>query len=99
MKASAKSEMRLGYPKKVAGFINKPAGYWEHTFGEMCDQVEEAKAEAVNAAIEDLETAQQMAVYHKHLFAVFKFERLDVESVYQKAREALAVMLPKRTVW
>lgn len=99
MKASAENVMELGYPKKSVGLRTEPWGYWEDTFDLMCDEVEWGKAEAVNAAIDDLEQSQQMSIYHKHLYAVFRFNRLDLEHVYQAARDTLAIVLPRKAIY
>jgi hypothetical protein len=95
----AKDVMELGYPKTACGCHSEPWGYWEHTFQDECDEMENAKADAVNAAIDDLETLQQMAVYHKHLAGVYRFNRNNLDGVYNAARLALAYSLPARGVY
>lgn len=99
MKEPARHVMQLGYPGRAHGLRSEPWGYWEHTFDEMCDEAEWAKADGVNAAIDSMDTQHQMSIYHKHLYAVYKFSRLDLEAIYQQARDILGVELPKRLIY
>ncbi len=99
MLTPAKDVMELGYPKTATGCHSEPWGYWEHTFQDECDAMEYGKAEAVNAAIDDLETLQQMAIYHRHLAAVYHFRRSNLEEVYCAARLMLGKILPSRGVY
>lgn len=89
----------LGYPSQATGCHPEPWGYWEDTSQLEYEAMEYGKAEAVNAAIDDLPTIQQMAVYHKHLAAVFVFKRHDLDEQYCAARQALRVVLPARSVY
>lgn len=99
MRETPEKVMGLGYPSKAIGCDEEPWGYWEHTAQEEYEAMEYGKAEAVNAAIEDLENLQRMAVHHKHLSAVFRFLRADVEDCYGAARQTLLVVLPRRGVY
>lgn len=98
MKASAKAVMNLGVELPNC-YNSAPWGYWEDTFQIMCEEMELSKAPAVNAAIDDLDPIEQMAIHHKHLYAVFKFHRHDLEDIYQKGRDRLAVVLPQRGIY
>lgn len=86
----------LGYPAQATGCHPEPWGYWEDTSQHEYEAMEYSKAEAVNAAIDDLPQPQQMAVYHQHLAAVFVFKRLDLDGQYCAARQTLRVVLPAR---
>ena len=99
MKESSRHVMRLGYPGRASACHAEAWGYWPHTADENFEKSEANKAEAINAAIDDLSSAEQMSIYHKHLYAVFRFARLDVDEVYQQARDRLAVVLPRRLIY
>lgn len=89
----------LGYPAQATGCHPEPWGYWEDTSQLEYDAMEYSKAEAINAAIDDLPRPQQMAVYHEHLAAIFVFRRLDLDEQYCAARQTLRVVLPARSVY
>lgn len=99
MSESPAQILGLGYPAQATGCHPEPWGYWEDTAQHEYEAMEYSKAEAVNAAIDDLPTVQQMAVYHRHLAAVFVFKRGDLELTYYEARQALRVVLPQRSVY
>ena len=89
----------LGYPAQATGCHPEPWGYWEDTAQHEYEALEYSKAEAINAAIDDLPTIQQMAVYHHHRAAVFVFKRADLDEKYWEARQTLRVGLPARGVY
>ena len=89
----------LGYPSQATGCHPEPWGYWEDTAQHEYEAMEYSKAEAINAAIDELPTIQQMAVYHKHYAAVFTLKRLDLDDQYWYARQTLRVALPARSVY
>lgn len=99
MREPAGMIMRLEYPSKAAACVSRPWGYWEDTSEELAYRYEYGKADAVNACIDDLSTDQQMAVYHRHLYAVYRFNRANLDDVYAAARQTLRVRLPKRGVY
>lgn len=99
MRESADQVFGLGYPAQATGCHVEPWGYWEDTSQLEYEAMEYSKAEAVHAAIDDLPTLQQMAVYHKHLAAVYVFKRTDLEAEYCAARQTLRVVLPQRAVY
>lgn len=91
--------MELGYPEQATGCHVDPWGYWEDTSALQLEAMEYAKAESVNAAIDDLEPLHRMAIHHKHLAAVFAFHRANLDDQYWEARQALRVVLPGRSIY
>ena len=64
----------------------------------MIEDNDKRHAEAVNAAIEGLSLAEQAAIYHVHLAAVYRI-RAPMEGTYEQARYALRVVLPQRGIY
>ena len=89
----------LGYPSQAIACESKAWGYWEDTAAQEYEAMEYGLAEAVNAAIEDLEPLHRIAVHHEHLAAVFSFARADIGECYWAARQALRAVLPMRGVY
>lgn len=96
MSPGAKNVMELGFPNTAAGCVG---GGYSTSFDDMVDEADSRSAEAVNAAIDSLEPIQAMAVYHKHLYAVFKFNRADLDTIYNIARDILRVVLPTKGIY
>ena len=94
--SSSQPYRELWYPDGACGCVG---GGYSQTFEDMVEAGEARSAEAVNGAIESLKPIEQCAVLHYHLAAVFRFERLNVQEVYQEARYALKVGLPGRGVY
>jgi hypothetical protein len=99
MRESTEKVMGLGYPAQATGCHVEPWGYWEDTAQLEYEAMEYGQAESINAAIEDLEPLQRMAIHHEHLAAVFRFVREDIEECYCAARQALRAVLPMRGVY
>lgn len=99
MREDSAKVLGLGYPSQAVGCHAEPWGYWEDTAQLEYEEMEYSKAESVNAVINDLPLIQQMAVYHKHLVAVYRFKRESLEDHYCAARETLRVVLPSRSVY
>lgn len=99
MREPTEKVMGLGYPAQATGCHAEPWGYWEDTAQLEYEAMEYGLAEAVNAAIEDLEPLQRIAVHHEHLAAVFSFARADIGECYWAARQALRAVLPMRGVY
>jgi hypothetical protein len=98
MREGAKSTLELGPALNCESFNSTPWGYWEHTSQEQYESLEYALAPKVNASIEDLETVEQMAVYHYHLAAVFRFNRADIGEIYDRARRKLVWIMPRHGI-
>jgi hypothetical protein len=99
MHEPADKVMGLGYPGVATGCHGEPWGYWEDTSQHEYEAMEYGKAEAVNAAIEDLAPMERLAVFHEHLSAVFTFKRASLEDCYYAARQTLRVWLPSRGIY
>lgn len=82
----------LWYPDEACGCVG---GGYSQTFEDMVDAADARAAEAVNGAIESLPACQQCAVFHMHLYAVYRF-RDPLEDVYAAARQTLKAALPSR---
>lgn len=69
-------------------------------FDAMCDAMERRCAVAMDALVSDLPLAEKVAVHHKHLSAVWRFNRpgATMESVYQSARENLSEGLRRKGI-
>jgi len=85
----------LWYPDQATGCVG---GGNSHDFETMLEDMDLRHAEAVNAAIEGLSPAEQCAVYHVHLAAVFR-GRAPMEGTYEEARYQLRVVLPSRGIY
>lgn len=85
----------LWYPDTAAGCVG---GGYSQTFEDMLETKEQREIEATDGAIESLEPIQQCAIFHVHLYAVYRFAR-SVEHIYAEAREALRVALPMRGIY
>src|SRR5687767_5402647 len=86
MRESPAVVLCLGYPATATGCRSEPWGYWEDTSEHEYQQMEYGKSETVNAVIEDLDPPQRLAIHHKHLSAVYRFVRADLEESYYAAR-------------
>lgn len=82
----------LGFPDKACGCVG---GGYSQTFEDMVEAADQRAAEAMNGAIDSLPPAEQCAVLHVHLYAVYRF-REPVDAVYGRARNQLRVALPAR---
>ena len=69
-------------------------------FDDMCDAMERRIAVAMDALVSDLPLAEKVAVHHKHLSAVWRFNRpgSSMEDVYQSARENLSEGLRRKGI-
>jgi hypothetical protein len=85
----------LWYPDGATGCVG---GGYSQSFEDMVEAADARAAEAVNGAIESLSPAEQCAVTHMHLYAVYRF-REPVAVVYGRARQALRLGLPMRGVY
>lgn len=85
----------LWYPDQATGCVG---GGYSHDFDTMVDDMDTHHAEAVEAAIQSLNPAEQCAIYHVHLGAVFRV-RGSMEGTYEQARYALRVVLPQRGIY
>jgi hypothetical protein len=86
---------KLWYPDGAAGCVG---GGYSMTFEDMWDAKEQREIEGVDGAVESLEPIQQCAVFHVHLYSVYRFRR-PVDDIYFEALDALALDLPKRGVY
>lgn len=85
-------ELRLEYPSKAAGFI--AGGYytriedWEADCDRWC-------AETINTLIQSLSPAEEAAVHHRYLNAVYRFNREPHYIVLERAKVKLGIGLKK----
>lgn len=92
---SSQPYRELWYPDGATGCVG---GGYSQSFEDMVEAADSRAAEAVNAAVDDLEGLEQAAVYHVHLNVMYGFLE-SVESVYARARQQLAVWLPGRGIY
>lgn len=92
---SSQPYRELWYPDGACGCVG---GGYSQSFDDMVEAADSRAAEAVNAAIEDLEGVAQAAIYHMHLGVMYGFVE-DVDSAYGRGRRQLAVWLPCRGVY
>jgi len=85
----------LWYPDTAAGCVG---GGYSHSFDDMVEDSDKQQAEAVGASIEDLKPAEQCAIYHVHLGAVYRIRGV-MEGVYEQARYTLRVVLPQKGIY
>ena len=93
--ASAQPYRDLWFPDTACGCVG---GGYSQSFDDMVDAADARAADAVNGAIESLSPAEQCAVTHVHLYAVYRF-REPVEVVYARAKGNLRVALPTRGIY
>lgn len=82
---------RLGYGHCV-GFNTSSLSGWD----DFERRVEKNMAVNVQAIIEGLPNLQQMAIFHFHLAAVWRPQRVNIEECYQGALMAIEVALRRR---
>lgn len=85
----------LWYPDGAAGCVG---GGNSQTWQDLWDAKERMQIEGVDGAVESLKPIEQCAVFHVHLYAVYRFTR-SVEHIYADALDALALALPRRGVY
>lgn len=85
----AASDQR-GYGK---GILSKSG---QSTFEQLCAQVDVVSARKVDACIQDLSGAEQAAVSHAFLQAVWRFNREPFEVVYARAVARLGRMFVEK---
>ena len=85
----------MWYPDRACGCVG---GGYSQSFEDMWDAKEQRQIEGVDGAVESLEPIQQCAIFHVHLYAVYRFTR-SVDHIYADALDILALALPKRGVY
>lgn len=85
---------RLGYPRKASGGAQC---YTNTDFDAMCNTADDACAEAVEAAINDLPMMEKVAIHHYHLYAVYR-SREPIEPIYNRACDAVKKTLTRRGI-
>jgi hypothetical protein len=85
--------LRLGYPATSAGFSQCCAS---STFDEMCKQADSIRNAVVSACVDDLEPAQNAAIYHRYLAAVYRMR--NYEDTLAEAHVALMDAFGKKGV-
>ncbi len=86
------------YPGKASGGMGRS---FKSDFDSMCDAADRRCADAVGAILADeCSPLERQVVTHKHLAAVFRFERLGytVEEAYRTARGKIGRGLERRGV-
>ena len=85
----------LWYPDQATGCVG---GGYSNDFETMLADADTRAAEAVNAAIDGLGLSEQAAIYHVHIGSAFRV-RVPMETLYEKARYELRVVLPSRGIY
>ena len=85
-----------GAPNKAAGCIG---GGYSRTFDEMADASEVRCAMIVDSLVNSLSPVERAAVYHKYLYAVFRFRNTTFDAAVQRARRQVAEWLVARGVY
>lgn len=85
-----------GYPRSIPGL--QTGGASQH-FEDLCEAVDRRVVIATDAAIGDLPPAQSCAIHHAYLAAVWRFPRLDHETLLTQAKAGVAEGLRRRHVW
>lgn len=86
------------FPPKSPGLMGG-GGESVETFEIMCDSEDTKCAEIVDSIIDGLPIHERMALEHVHLAAVFRYKRMDMETVYLTARRHVAWTLRARGVY
>ena len=84
-----------GYPGKAAGCVG---GGLSQTFDDMVDAADTRCACIVDGVVNSLSPVERSAIYHKYLYAVFRFPR-GFEEAIAAARLKVAGMLVARGVY
>lgn len=83
-----------GAPHKAAGCVG---GGYSQTFDDMADASDIRCARIVDALVNSLTPLERAAVYHRYLYAVFRFR--DLEATIARARLRVAAWLVARGVY
>lgn len=87
-------DSRLGPPKKAAGFVSGGlGGYREKIAEEWQAEIDDRAINIIEAALEDLTPAEQCAVHHIKLDAVYRFHREPAVDIYLRARQKIGAKL------
>ena len=81
----------LGAPTSACGFVG---GGYNNDFDSMCLEADSRAAKAMDGLISSLTAAQQAAVHHRYLTAVYRFR--DFEQVFSEACARLEAWMPSR---
>ena len=85
-------DLRLGLPRRAAGFVAGGWGGYRDTSAEWEAQETRKAIGVIDAAMNDLSPDERAAVMHMKLAAVFMM-RDPVEVVYARARQKIGVKL------
>lgn len=77
--------------QNYSSFDAEPWGAWE--------ALDERLAQQVNAAVNDLAPAEQAAICHAYLHAVYRFPRDNYEAVLASAKARIMARLIAKGVW
>ena len=92
-----KEDVTDGYPGKAAGCVG---GGYSQSFDDMVDAADIRCAMIVDALVNSLTPIERAAVYHKYLYAVFRYGRAgNLEQSLRRARLKVAEWLAVRGVY
>ncbi len=83
-----------GAPGRASGCIG---GGYSQSFDDMVDASDKRCALIVDALVSSLKPAEQAAVFHHYLYAVFRYR--DIEGTLHRARRKIAEWLVARGVY
>lgn len=81
-----------GYAHQTPGILTGNLNSWE----DLCETCDKQAARATDASIQDLPGAEQAAVSHIHLAAVWRWRREPLEIVYGRALISLGESLTRK---
>jgi len=81
----------LGAPTSACGFVG---GGYNNDFDSMCLEADSRAAKAMDGLISSLTPAQQAAISHRYLHAVYRFR--DLEAIFAEACYRLEAWMPSR---
>lgn len=87
-----------GYPQRACGGVT---GYTSLDLDNVAayENLDRELAEKTDAVIAGLSPAEQCAIHHVYLHAVFRFQRETLDYVLDRAKQKIEIGLRKRDVW
>jgi len=90
-----KDDVGEGYPRSAAGCVG---GGYSQTFDDMVDAADVRCARIFDSLVNSLSPVERAAVYHVHLYAVFRFPR-GLDEAIASGRLKVAGWLVQRGVY
>lgn len=81
-----------GYAHQTPGILTGNLSSWE----DLCETCDKQAARATDASVADLPGAEQAAVSHVHLAAVWRMRREPLTVVYERALISLGESLTRK---